>query len=291
MAGVALHIHSNVSDGRLSPAEIIRKSAEGNIVVISLTDHDTVDGIRPALEAARDFPKLRVIPGVEISTDISQGEVHILGYFIDYTNDELLATLNGMRNSRQKRAQGMISRLKELGLTIEWARVKEIAGAGSIGRPHVAQAMLEKGYISSIQEAFAKFIGRGGPAYVERGKISPLEIVKLIVRANGLPVLAHPITVNDLETTITELKAGGLVGIETYYGNYTIQEVDTIIGLASKHSLITTGGSDFHGLDMSMETVIGGTDVPMESVEQLIALANHRVLEPVNLLTGRISGD
>ncbi|MBI3931028.1 MAG: PHP domain-containing protein, partial [Chloroflexi bacterium] len=165
---------------------------------------------------------------------------------------------------------------------IEWQRVKEIAGGGAIGRPHLAQAMLEKGYITSFKEAFTRYIGGGGPAYVERDKMTPLEAVTLILRASGLPVLAHPLTSHDPETIIIELKAAGLVGIEAYYGEYTAEEINRLVSLAKKHGLIATGGSDYHGIDASTETMIGGADVPVESAEQLIALAEQRALRPAS---------
>ena len=168
MSKVDLHMHSTASDGRLSPEGIVHKSAERGLIIIALTDHDSVDGIAPALVAAKAFPWLRVIPGVEISTDVPHGEVHVLGYFIDYTDPEFAVRLERMRHSRWGRAQGMIAKLRNLGIHIEWQRVQEIVGSGSIGRPHIAQAMLEKGYIDSIKEAFTKYIGRDGPAYVER---------------------------------------------------------------------------------------------------------------------------
>jgi len=279
---VDLHIHSTASDGRLSPAEIVRKSAEAGLTVIALADHDSVDGIVPALEAAKAFPWLRMIPCVEISTDVPEGEVHVLGYFVDYTHPELQATLKRMRNSRQERAQGMIAKLRNLGLPIDWERVKGIAGSGTIGRPHIAQAMLEKGYIASIKEAFTKYISRDGPAYVEREKMTPVEVAELILRANGLPVLAHPLTINDPEAMVTELKTTGLVGIEAYYDGYTLEEINSLVRLAERHGLVTTGGSDYHGLDDSAETMIGGADVPMESAERLMALAEQRALRLVN---------
>ncbi|MBI2329513.1 MAG: PHP domain-containing protein [Chloroflexi bacterium] len=282
MSRVDLHLHSTASDGRLTPVEVISKSAEAGLTTISLTDHDTVDGIVPALEAAKTFPWLKVIPGVEISSYAPEGEIHILGYFIDYTSPELQANLKRMRYSRQERAQGMIAKLKKLGLPIEWQRVKEIAGGGAIGRPHLAQAMLEKGYITSFKEAFTRYIGGGGPAYVERDKMTPLEAVTLILRASGLPVLAHPLTSHDPETIIIELKAAGLVGIEAYYGEYTAEEINRLVSLAKKHGLIATGGSDYHGIDTSTETMIGGADVPVESAEQLIALAEQRALRPAS---------
>jgi len=279
---VDLHIHSSVSDGRFSPAEVVCKAAEAGLTAIALADHDNVDGIAPALEAAKKFPGLKVIPAVEISTDVPEGEVHMLGYFIDYTHQELLTALERMRDSRQKRAQGMIAKLANLGLTIEWERVREIAGSGSIGRPHIAQALLEKGYITSIKEAFTRYIAWGGPAYVGREKISPEESMELILRANGLPVLAHPLTVNDPETLIIELKEGGLIGLEAYYKDYTAEEIGSMVRLADKHGLIVTGGSDYHGLDDSTETMIGGAAVPMESVKQLISRVEQRALKPAS---------
>jgi len=276
MSQVDLHIHSTASDGKLSPADIVRKSAEKGLMVIALTDHDSVDGITSALAAAEAFPQLRVIPGVELSTDVPAGEIHVLGYFVDYTDRAFMATLEGMRRSRRERACGMVARLGRLGVHIEWQRVREIAGSGSIGRPHIAQAMLEKGYISSIKEAFTKYISRDGPAYVERKKMTPQEAVELLIQTNGLPVLAHPLTINDPEAMAAELKAAGLVGIEAYYYGYTAGEVSRLVSLANRYNLIATGGSDYHGPNSSTEATLGGADVPMASAERLIALAEQR---------------
>jgi len=270
---VDLHIHSTASDGKFSPEAIVSRAAELGLTVMSLTDHDSVEGVLPALEAAKAFPELRVIPGVEISTDMPYGQAHVLGYFIDYTSDELKSALERFRNSRQRRARGMIIKLRDLGIDIDWQRVQEMAGDGSIGRPHIAQVMLEKGYITSFTEAFDKYIGQGGPAYVEREKMTPAEAAEMIVRAKGLPVLAHPFTITDPETTVAELKAAGLVGIEAYYKDYTADEIKNLVSLAEKYDLIATGGTDYHGLDDSSEIMIGGVDVPLESVEKLIALA------------------
>ncbi len=272
---VDLHIHSTASDGRLTPADIVREAAERGLTFIALADHDTVDGIASAQAAAQAFPGLKVIPCVEISTDIPQGEVHALGYFIDYTDHELGATLNRLRNSRLRRAQGMVAKLDDLGIHIDWQRVQQIASGSSIGRPHIAQAMLEKGYIDSIKQAFTEYLSRDRPAYVEREKMTPAESMELIIKAQGLPVLAHPLTFNDPEAITIELKAAGLVGIEAYYDGYTPEEINRLVGLADRHNLIATGGSDYHGLDPT-ETAIGGTDLPIESVERLIALAKQR---------------
>ena len=277
MGKVDLHLHSTASDGRFTPAEIVQQAAEQGLNVIAITDHDSVGGIAPALVAAKAFPRLKVIPGIELSTYVPQGEVHVLGYFIDYANREFRVTLEGLRNSRLERAQGMIAKLQNLGIHIDWGRVQEIAGTGSIGRPHIAQAMLEKGYITSFEEAFDKYISRDGPAYFEREKMSPVEAVALVLQVNGLPVLAHPFTASNTETLIAELKAAGLVGIEAYYDGYTADETSRLVSLAERYGLIATGGSDYHGLKTASETALGSVDVPMESVERLVALAKRRV--------------
>ena len=282
MSEVDLHIHSTASDGRLSPEEVVGKSAEEGLTIIALADHDTVDGIAPALETVKAFPRLKMIPGIEMSTDVPQGEVHVLGYFIDYTSQELRVRLERMRHSRQERAQGIIAKLRNLGIHIEWQQVHEIAGSGSIGRPHIAQAMLAQGYVASVKEAFTKYLGRDEPAYVSWQKMTPARTVELILRTNGLPVLAHPLTVSGLETMVIELKTVGLVGIEAYYNGYTADEVSRLVSLAHRHNLIATGGSDYHGLDPSTETMIGGNDVPIEAAERLIALAEQRALKLVN---------
>ncbi len=279
---IDLHIHTSASDGKFSPEDIVHRSAELGLTVIALCDHDSVDGVVPALEAARGFPQIRVIPSVEVSTYAPGSEVHLLGYFIDYTDPELKATLVSLRRSRRERAKRMIAKLKSLDVHIDWGRVQEIAGSGSIGRPHIAEAMLEKGYITSFKEAFTKYIGFKGPAYVERQKITPAEAVALLTKAGGLPVLAHPLTVNNPETMIAKLSTAGLVGLEVNYNGYTENERDSLAQLAKKYDLIATGGSDYHGLDDSAETMIGGTYVPQESAEQLIALAQSRVLKPAS---------
>lgn len=273
MGKVDLHVHTNASDGRYSPAELIKMAARSGIGVIAITDHDTIGGIAPAVEAASAYPGLTVIPGVEINTDVSTGEAHVLGYFVDYAHPDLLSLLSAMRDSRQDRGRRMVDRLQELGMPLSWERVKEIGGTDSIGRPHIAQAMLEKGYISNLREAFDRYIGWGGPAYVERAKVSPVDAAKMILKARGLPVLAHPLTIADPEAMIRELKGAGLVGIEVYYGGYSVPDVSRLLSLAGKYGLIATGGSDFHGLDERTETPLGGAGVPMKSAHDLMALA------------------
>lgn len=278
-----LHIHTNISDGRFSPQEIVEKAVRLGLSVIAICDHDNTDGIPPALAAASAFPQLKVIPGVEISTYAPGSEVHVLGYFMDFSNPRFRNTLADSRNSRLERAKEMIARLNKLNIDISWQQVRQAAGKSTVGRPHIAQVMLGNGYIKSFKEAFDKYIGLGGPAYVERHKITPPEAVTLIKEANGLPVLAHSLTVEQPEKMIVELKAAGLVGIEVYYNGYTEDERNTLAMLADKYNLIATGGSDYHGLDDSAETMLGDAGVPPEAAERLIALAKQQEQESVKL--------
>jgi predicted metal-dependent phosphoesterase TrpH len=271
---VDLHVHSTASDGTLCPEDIVRKAVELGLEVLSLTDHDSVDGIVPAIEAARSHPGLRFIPGVEISTDLPEGEAHILGYFISYTDPEFIAALERFRNSRVGRAKAMISKLADMGVKLDWPRVQEIAGDGSIGRPHIARAMLEKGYIKSFEEAFVNHLERGGPAYVEREKMTPSEAVALVIKAGGIPVLAHPFTIGEPEPMIIELKKAGLAGIEAYYKENTSEQTTAMLDMADKYGLISTGGTDFHGIKDSRDAMLGSVEVPMEAAERLIRMAN-----------------
>lgn len=271
-----LHLHTTASDGKLTPQELVRKAVELKLDVIAITDHDSVEGVPPALEAARSFTQLLVIPGVEINTDVPKGEVHILGYFIDYRSLKLNRTLEELRNSRCERGKKMVARLAEMSINVDWERVQELAGKGSIGRPHIAQAMLEQGYVSSLREAFNKYIGRNGPAYVERKKLTPLEAVKVVLEADGLPVLAHPADIEPLEPFLLQLKKAGIIGIEIYYDSYDPKTIARLDRFARNLDLIACGGSDFHGLDEYIGADMGSIDLPGESVERLISLSKRK---------------
>jgi predicted metal-dependent phosphoesterase TrpH len=266
-----LHLHTTASDGRYSPEELVGKAAGLGLEVIAITDHDSVEGVAPALNAAQSFPSLKVIPGVEIGTDVPHGEVHVLGYFINYLDPGLVGKLADLRDSRKTRAKKMIAKLANLGVSIEWERVQEIAGSGSVGRPHVAQAIMEKGYVQSLKEAFIRYIGREGPAYAEREKLTAQEVVELVAKVGGLAVLAHPADIDDLEDLIPRLQRVGLAGMEVYYNAYGATTIQHLASLASKHGLVATGGSDFHGLEHITETPMGGVTIPPECVERLLA--------------------
>jgi predicted metal-dependent phosphoesterase TrpH len=264
---VDLHLHSTASDGQFSPSELVAMALERDLIAIAITDHDTTAGVDEALEAARGT-ELEVIPGVEISCDVPHEEVHLLGYYFDHHHPALQGKLGAMRDARLQRAKGMLAKLAALGFPLPWEMVAELAGGDSVGRPHIAQAMVKMGYVASHGEAFDLYIGRNGPAYVERYKISPLDAVSLIKEARGLPVLAHPLKVTHF---LPDLVEGGLVGLEVYYNGYSPEDVRGLAELAHKFDLIPTGGSDFHG--SGVDTVgMGGVKVPVESVERLRAL-------------------
>jgi predicted metal-dependent phosphoesterase TrpH len=276
MGKTDLHVHTNASDGKYTPPELVKLAAGNGLSLLAITDHDTVSGIPSALEAGRAFPDLKIIPGVEISSHAPGSEVHVLGYFVDYENPEFLAQLAELGDSRQDGARGIVEKLRGLGLDISLERVQEIAGDGSIGRPHIAQALMEKGYVSSFQEVFTKYIGQGGPAYVERIKLTPEDAVALILKCGGLPALAHPFTIDNPEAVVRRLVDAGLVGLETYYKDFTPEQRHELAKMAARYNLIPTGGSDFHGIDEATEVMLGDAGVPKECGENLIKEARLR---------------
>jgi 3',5'-nucleoside bisphosphate phosphatase len=270
---IDLHLHTTASDGLLSPPQMVKLAVDIGMNIIAITDHDTVNGIEAALKAAKDFPSVSVIPGVEINTDVPKAEVHMLGYFIDCENAELLENLIELRSSRETRAQKMVEKLGNLGMKIQYSRLLELSDGGAIGRPHVAHALREAGYVSSFEEAFNKYIGRNAPAYVEHKKMTPMEVVKLIAKSGGVPVLAHPDNIPNLENLVKELTQAGLKGMEIFYGDYTGEVIQRLLAIAKRHGLIATGGSDYHAFNNDKETRIGNVKVPDESARNLVSLA------------------
>ena len=270
---VDLHTHSTASDGIYSPSDLLKLAHEAGLRILALTDHDSTAGLDEASDAALHLA-IDLIPGIEINTDVGQDEIHVLGYYLEYQRPEFQAILQVLRDARVHRGQRMVELLNQQGVHITWERVRQIA-QGSVGRPHVAKALLEGGYVQSMGEAFDKYIGRGCPAYVPRYKLAPADAIRLIRSANGLPVMAHPITVpglDELRKWLPTLVAEGLIGLETYYGPYTPEQVQELHELADQYHLIPTGGSDFHGPGIH-PTPLGGRFVPFEAVERLKAEA------------------
>ncbi len=241
MSKVDLHLHTTCSDGNLSPIELVNKAVAVGLNVISITDHDSTEGLDETIAESGKLPLLSIIPGIELSTDIPGNEVHMLGYFINYEDEHFQVVLKEFREGRIDRAKEMVDKLGKLGLPLNWERVLELAG-GAVGRPHIAQAMVEKGYITYPQEAFNKYLGRNGLAYAERVKLIPQEAVELILGVGGLPVLAHPHVIDGVENLLPSLTEAGLVGLEVHYGEYTKSETADFERMADRYGLIPCGG-------------------------------------------------
>ena len=272
-AVVDLHLHTLASDGRLSPTELVRLVARQGLKTVAITDHDTTDGLAEAFEAAKEFPSLRIIPGIELSADVPGDEVHVLGYFINPDDADLQAELLRFRAGRVDRAKTMVEKLAQLGIHVEWERVQHFAGDGAVGRPHIAMALVEAGYCQEPKDAFPEYLGRNGLAYVERVKLTPAEAVGMIRRAGGAAVLAHPAYMNDMEAGIANLSGIGLAGMEVHYAKYRDDTIRQLARLARQYELIPCGGSDYHGMGNSDESLPGENGPPLDSVEKLEAAA------------------
>ncbi len=277
------HTHSTCSDGLRSPGELVDLAASRGVRVMALTDHDTLDGLAEAEAAAARHPGFTLVPGVELSCDVPGTEVHILGYFIDRERRELREQLHQFRQGRIDRAQRIIDALERLGAPIEWSRVQELAGEASVGRPHIAHALLEAGHIETFDEAFERFIGRNGPAYAERAKLAPAEAIAMIGESGGLAVFAHPSFTDDYPRVAAELAAAGAFGLEAYYQGYEPDLVAGLAALAERLGLFALGGSDYHGIDREDERPPGDIPLPDAVTDAFLEAAREhgcRVPEP-----------
>lgn len=268
------HNHSTCSDGKLTPTQLVDLAASRGVRVFALTDHDTLDGQEEAARAAARHPGFTLVPGVELSCDVPGTEVHMLGLFVDRHDRALLDQLELFRRGRIERAEKMVEALARLGVPIEWSRVQEIAGEASVGRPHVAQALLERGHVQRFEEAFDRFLGRNGPAYFERQKLTPHDAIRMIRAAGGLPIFAHPSFTDGYEEVAADLAAHGLFGMEVYYKHYEPELVETLRQLAERLGLFASGGSDFHGIERDNERQPG--DIPLPDAVALAMLERAR---------------
>lgn len=287
MAKVDLHLHSTRSDGGLSPADLIRLCKEAGLATVALTDHDSTEGVAEAREAAEREGGIDVIAGVELSCDTPLGEVHVLGLYVDVEADELQSFLEGTRRVRKERGRRMVDLLSTAGVKLSFERVMEIADGGAVGRPHLARAMVEAGYVSDTKQAFDLYLGRGCAGYVARSALSPAGAVELLVRNRALPVLAHPLEsrvksgrreIDRLDHLISELIAAGLVGIEVHYGDYTPGQVRRLELMARRFGLIACGGSDYHRTGAPGEPMPGSVGPPPEVVDALRRLSRAEAI-------------
>ena len=265
---VDLHIHTTASDGLLNPAEVVQLALDRGLAAIALTDHDTIAGFAEA-RAAAEGTGLEVVPGVEISSDWPVGDFHILGLYVDPRDGPLNESLAAMRAARLHRARKMLEKLAALGMPLDWEEVAAFAnGSSAVGRLHVARAMVRRGYVPAIPEAFQHYIGRDGPAYVPRLRMTPVEVIGLIRRAGGIAVLAHP-AASGLVEHIPTLASLGLQGIEVFYPSHSLEDVKVLLRLARQYRLLVTGGSDFHGFGVGEGAPLGSLDVPLRLLREL----------------------
>lgn len=247
-AVVDLHLHTIFSDGLFTPEELVIRAEQMGFTAIAVTDHDSVEGIDRAKVQGKRMG-IEIVPGVELSCNVNGTDVHILGYYIDYQGAAVQEFFARVREFRLQRAERMVNKLNELAggrWRVSFERVREIAGAGAVGRPHVAQALVEAGGVASMSEAFEKYIGYDGPAYFPKLRLTPAEVIERIHQAGGLAVIAHPATYGN-DGLVYLVIAAGVDGIEVWHPEHNQRAVDHYLELAQKNGLLVTGGSDCHG--------------------------------------------
>lgn len=261
-----LHLHTVFSDGTWTPRELILKSRKAGLSAIAIVDHDSVKGIASAIEIAKT-QNIEVLPGIELSAEYGQLEAHILGYLIDYKNRKLTQTLEILRKNRIERIYTIVDKLNDAGISLNPESVFRAANQGTVGRSHIARALVAEGKVASVFEAFQKYIGNSAPCFVLGFKFSHNEAIKLIKDIGGVPILAHPYSLNNDEL-IARFIADGLMGLEVYYPQHSQSMINFYLGLAKKHNLLVTGGSDCHG-DVKSDIRIGSIKLPYELVQRL----------------------
>jgi len=280
--GIDLHIHTTASDGTLTPSEVISQALKAKLKAIAITDHDTLTGSKEALRAGIPSP-LNFLTGVEISAATpsfyaGSGSFHLLGYSIRLDDPALNHALEKLQQARKNRNPAIIDRLNELGLAITLDEVRQEAGEGQLGRPHIAKLLVKKGFVESMNQAFDRYLGTDGPAYVDKYRIECQKAIELILAAGGIPILAHPGLLNcktnhQFDKLITGLKEMGIQGIEVFYPEHTPEQTRLFAELAQRHNLLLTGGTDFHGSihpEIAIGSGKGDLFVPYELYEKLI---------------------
>jgi len=269
---IDLHLHTTASDGTLTPNQLIEQISKTSLRIIAITDHDATIGSDQAIQAASTHKNLTVIPGIELGTATDDSELHMLGYFIDTSDMKLQSRLKQFRSERIQSARATVDRLNSINRPVSWRRVVELAG-GSIGRPHIARAMIEAGHVKTIAEAFERFIGEKGIARVPRPKLHPIDALEIIHSAGGVAAIAHPRTVNHLSNIIKKLVKAGLAGIEVYAEKYQSDRLNGYLDMATKYNLVPCGGTDYHALGTKNESLPGTNGPPSDTALKLLTRA------------------
>jgi predicted metal-dependent phosphoesterase TrpH len=275
MSRIDLHLHTTHSDGSLPPVEVLALAKQAGVSALAITDHDIVDGIPEAITIGTSLG-IEIIPGIEISSRWGDAELHILGYFLDWKDQALSRRLEQMRTSRHNRNPLIVEKLNDLGLALTYQEVQELAGTESVGRPHIARVLMQKGYVLSAKEAFDRYLAEGAAAYVPRELPDPAEAIAWLRAAHGIPVLAHPVWAKQDEAGLLKLceklKHEGLMGIEVHYSTHKPQQTKEYLNIAKRLDLLITGGSDFHGVtkpDIEVGIGRGGLKVSPKLLEPL----------------------
>jgi predicted metal-dependent phosphoesterase TrpH len=265
--GVDLHTHTTASDGTYAPRDLVIEAASRGVRVLAITDHDSTEGLPEAFEEAERRRPLELLPGIEINCDVEGAEIHVLGYLMEWQAPWFQEFCREQRRERRERVHVMAERMAALGMPFAADEVFALVKEGSAGRPHVAQVMVARGYVKTVREAFDKYLAAGRPGHVPRKKLTPEDAVRLIRRAGGVPVFAHP-GLADRDQLIPGLIAAGLMGIECYYTEHSAQQRATYLQICKDQDLVATGGSDFHGPQVRAAT-LGSPTVPMAAVDAL----------------------
>lgn len=263
-----LHLHTNASDGVMSPTELVELVNATSLRLFAITDHDTTSGLDEAEATSLKYPGITFIPGIELSAEVGGTEIHLTCHFIDSRNSEMQSELSALMQDRESKAEQIVDRLRELGLPVDWEDV--VANAdGAIGRPHIARAMLDRGYVSSVSDAFTRYLSPGRPAYLSRRKLGGIRALQLVHDAGGVATVAHPRTVSNVEEVLSTLKPHGLAGIEVYAEKYGTDMIDRYSVLADRFDLVKSGGSDYHANNTVNEIVPGMNGPPPGTVRKL----------------------
>jgi predicted metal-dependent phosphoesterase TrpH len=271
---VDLHAHTTASDGTLTPDRLVERALDASLDALAVTDHDSVEAVDATLEAASAVP-LEIVPGVELSAVYRGHDVHILGFFVDHTDAAFCGALEQLRGLRHERAAAIVDQLRDAGYDVTLAEVLRMAEGGSVGRSHVARVLVGKGHAESVGDAFERLIGRGKPFYVPKPVSEPVVVVRTILDAGGVPVLAHP-GITKVDELIEPLVDAGLLGLEAYHGEHALETRERYARMAHELGLITTGGSDYHG-PSAPGVALGHAEVPPHVYDDLLA-ARERLL-------------